>query len=79
MVDSKVEKLVSECLEAKKYAYCPYSHFAVGAAVETISGQIYKGLKIISIFEILLKIVSKDVMSKMRLILGAFVPSGQPL
>ncbi|AKL95785.1 cytidine deaminase Cdd [Clostridium aceticum] len=38
--------LVKEALEAQKYAYAPYSHFPVGAAVLTKSGRIYRGCNI---------------------------------
>lgn len=41
-----MKELVSLATEACKGAYNPYSKFAVGAAVKTASGQIYKGMNI---------------------------------
>lgn len=41
------EKAVCKAaLEAQKAAYVPYSHFAVGAAIMTADGKIYKGCNI---------------------------------
>ncbi len=39
-------KLIKEALKARKSAYCPYSHYAVGAAVLTSSGKIYSGCNV---------------------------------
>lgn len=44
MVDYK--KLVCEAYEAQKMAYCPYSNWAVGAALLTKEGKIYRGCNI---------------------------------
>ena len=41
MMDYK--KLVKEAYEAQKFAYTPYSHWAVGAALLTKDGKIYRG------------------------------------
>lgn len=38
--------LVKEALEARKRAYAPYSHYAVGAALLTEDGAIYHGCNI---------------------------------
>ncbi|MHB1485809.1 MAG: cytidine deaminase [Saccharofermentanales bacterium] len=38
--------LVDEAFEARKNAYTPYSNFAVGAAVLTKNGKIYRGCNI---------------------------------
>ena len=38
--------LVLAAVEARKYAYAPYSKFAVGAALQTQSGRIYTGCNI---------------------------------
>ena len=38
--------LVKEALEARKMAYTPYSGFAVGAALLTKDGKIYRGCNI---------------------------------
>ncbi len=35
--------LIAAAMEGRKRAYVPYSHFAVGAAVRTASGQIFIG------------------------------------
>lgn len=40
------QKLVSLALEARKRAYVPYSHWAVGAALLTKSGKVYQGCNI---------------------------------
>lgn len=44
MIDYKA--LVKEAYEAQKNSYCPYSHWAVGAALLTKSGKIYRGCNI---------------------------------
>lgn len=38
--------LIKKAIEAKQYAYVPYSNFQVGAAVMTKSGKIYTGCNI---------------------------------
>ena len=38
--------LVLAAVEARKYAYAPYSKFTVGAALQTQSGRIYTGCNI---------------------------------
>lgn len=40
------KELVSEALVARGSAYCPYSGFAVGAALLTADGQIFRGCNI---------------------------------
>ncbi|MDW8319510.1 MAG: cytidine deaminase [Anaerolineae bacterium] len=40
------EALVKEAAEARRRAYIPYSHFAVGAALLTRSGKVYTGCNI---------------------------------
>ncbi|MBP3323309.1 MAG: cytidine deaminase [Clostridia bacterium] len=44
MIDCK--KLINEAINAREYAYIPYSNFAVGAALLTESGKIYSGCNI---------------------------------
>lgn len=41
-----LDRLVEYAKEAMKSAYAPYSHFYVGAALMTSSGEIYKGCNI---------------------------------
>lgn len=38
--------LITEAIAAMKKAYVPYSHFHVGAALETVDGTIYQGCNI---------------------------------
>ncbi len=40
------QTLVSEALQARTYAYAPYSHWTVGAALLTAEGEIYTGCNI---------------------------------
>lgn len=42
----KESDLIKIALEAKKYAYAPYSHFYVGAALLTLSGKVYTGVNV---------------------------------
>ena len=44
MIDEN--ELVIRALEARKHAYVPYSHWAVGAALLTKEGKIYEGCNI---------------------------------
>lgn len=39
-------ELVAAAREARERAYCPYSRFAVGAAVRTASGMVFPGCNI---------------------------------
>lgn len=41
-----MEQLIMRALEARKYSYSPYSGFRVGAALETMEGDIYTGCNI---------------------------------
>lgn len=41
-----IQELIAKAIEAKEYAYVPYSHFRVGAAVLTESGKVYTGCNI---------------------------------
>lgn len=40
------KELIIEALEARKMSYCPYSEFAVGAALLTKDGKLYRGCNI---------------------------------
>ena len=40
------DKLIQAALAARLHAYAPYSHFKVGAAVQTSSGAIFPGCNI---------------------------------
>lgn len=40
------KELVAQAFEARKTAYVPYSNFAVGAALLTKNGKVYKGCNI---------------------------------
>lgn len=40
------QELILEAIEARKYAYTPYSHFQVGAALLTAEGKVYRGCNV---------------------------------
>jgi cytidine deaminase len=40
------QMLVQTAQEARRWAYAPYSHYAVGAALLTASGQVYDGVNV---------------------------------
>ncbi|MDT8899044.1 MAG: cytidine deaminase [Thermanaerothrix sp.] len=47
MLDSTTrQQLVATALEARQWAYAPYSGYAVGAALLTASGKIYDGVNV---------------------------------
>ena len=41
-----MQELIKEAVEARKFAYCPYSNFSVGAALRTKCGRIFRGCNI---------------------------------
>jgi cytidine deaminase len=43
---SRKEELIAIASGARRRAYAPYSHFRVGAAIESTSGRIYSGCNI---------------------------------
>lgn len=46
MLNERDQELYKAAVEARENSYSPYSHFAVGAAVRTADGKIYKGCNI---------------------------------
>lgn len=44
--EEQIQDLVVQAFQAREYAYCPYSDFAVGAALLAEDGQIYQGCNI---------------------------------
>lgn len=44
--DETRKKLIELARQARRWAYAPYSHYAVGAALLTHSGRIYDGVNI---------------------------------
>lgn len=40
------KELISKAFEARKFSYCPYSHFAVGAALLAENDKVYTGCNI---------------------------------
>jgi cytidine deaminase len=45
-MDTYPQSLIQAALQAQERAYCPYSEFPVGAAIETASGKIYQGVNV---------------------------------
>lgn len=43
-LEYREDKLIGQAFAARANAYCPYSHFAVGAALLAESGRIYTGV-----------------------------------
>ena len=43
MTNEVIKKLSEAALDVRKKAYCPYSGFAVGAALLAKSGEVYTG------------------------------------
>ncbi|KAF0110904.1 MAG: cytidine deaminase [Chloroflexi bacterium] len=40
------KKLIETAINARQWAYAPYSHYTVGASVLTASGKVYEGVNI---------------------------------
>ncbi|CAO1400285.1 unnamed protein product [Diamesa hyperborea] len=45
-MDTSVKELINAAIEVRKLAYCPYSNFAVGAALRTSTGEIITGCNV---------------------------------
>ena len=46
MDEKRKSELMQAAIEARRFAYAPYSHFQVGAALLTASGKVYRGCNI---------------------------------
>jgi cytidine deaminase len=46
LTDELRQKLIETAIEARRWAYAPYSGYAVGAALLTDSGRIYDGVNV---------------------------------
>ena len=46
MEDDKISELIVNAFEARTRSYCPYSGYAVGAALLTGSGNIFRGCNV---------------------------------
>lgn len=44
--DDTIHALVDQAARARSWAYVPYSHYAVGAALLTASGKVYDGVNV---------------------------------
>ncbi len=44
--DEERQRLVEAAIQARRWAYAPYSNYAVGAAVLTDSGRMYDGVNV---------------------------------
>jgi cytidine deaminase len=46
LTEEQRQELIETAREARRYAYAPYSHYEVGAALLTESGRIYDGVNV---------------------------------
>ena len=46
LTDELRSTLIQTAIEARKWAYAPYSNYPVGAALLTVSGRIYDGVNV---------------------------------
>lgn len=49
LTDEMRTTLIQSAIEARRWAYAPYSNYAVGAALLTASGRIYDGVNVESV------------------------------
>ncbi|XP_019880814.1 cytidine deaminase [Aethina tumida] len=45
-LDGKVQNILREAVEARSFAYAPYSNFQVGAALQCEDGTLYRGCNV---------------------------------
>ena len=57
-------ELIAEAKKARLHAYTPYSHFQVGAALETKAGKIYHGCNIENVLMALLTVLREQHSSR---------------
>ena len=48
MEKAQIQALIRDAFAAQKFAYTPYSHFNVGAALLTSGGKVYTGCNIVN-------------------------------
>lgn len=46
ITDETRDNLIHSALDAREWAYAPYSHYKVGAALLTTSGRVYDGVNV---------------------------------
>jgi cytidine deaminase len=46
ITDETLNNLIQSALETRQWAYAPYSHYKVGAALLTVSGRVYDGVNV---------------------------------
>lgn len=46
LMDDQYQALIQAALQARQYAYAPYSHYYVGSALLTVAGKIYSGCNV---------------------------------
>lgn len=46
LTDETRQRLVEAAIQARQWAYAPYSHYLVGAALITASGKVYDGVNV---------------------------------
>jgi cytidine deaminase len=46
LTNEQRDQLVQTALHARRWAYAPYSHYSVGAALLTASGRVYDGVNV---------------------------------